>query len=261
MNTLAVAEPLPNPRRSSPRPQSRSIAGMAAADARRDVRGDHDEPLGLLLVPPPQRLEHRQVALRHLRQRSSRSAALVDILVRRVIPWPSLFGTDDARLREEDITNRRRAWTWRFFLKLVLIIGGIIILRLYAIQVATARPGSRPSAGFGDVDGALHEAPHARSTARRRSSIVVPDLLPLLRQLPHLHGPAAADGHLADPRLRARRRRVGRQARPRPRPGRGEGGDPARRHAVAVGRGVRAAPAASASAACSSSARREPARR
>jgi ATP-dependent Zn protease len=69
---------------------------------------------------------------------------LVDILVRRVIPWPSLFGTDDARLREEDITNRRRAWTWRFFLKLVIIIGGAITL-VYTIQVITAKPGSNLS--------------------------------------------------------------------------------------------------------------------
>jgi ATP-dependent Zn protease len=69
---------------------------------------------------------------------------LVDILVRRVIPWPSLFGTDDARLREEDITNRRRAWTWRFFLRLVLIIGGAITL-VYTIQVLTAHPGSNLS--------------------------------------------------------------------------------------------------------------------
>jgi len=42
---------------------------------------------------------------------------VVDILIRRVIPWPSLFGTDDARLREEDVVNRRRAWTWRFYLR------------------------------------------------------------------------------------------------------------------------------------------------
>src|SRR5437763_6212093 len=28
---------------------------------------------------------------------------LVDLLVRRLIPWPSLFGTEDARLREEDV--------------------------------------------------------------------------------------------------------------------------------------------------------------
>ena len=48
---------------------------------------------------------------------------IVDIIVRRVIPWPSLFGTEDARLREEDIANRRRAWTWRFLLKLAMILG------------------------------------------------------------------------------------------------------------------------------------------
>ena len=42
---------------------------------------------------------------------------VVDILVRKVIPWPSLFGTDDPRLREEDIVNRRRWWTWSSVLK------------------------------------------------------------------------------------------------------------------------------------------------
>jgi cell division protease FtsH len=45
---------------------------------------------------------------------------LVDLIIRRLIPWPSLFGTEDARLREEDIVNRRRAWTWRFFFRLIL---------------------------------------------------------------------------------------------------------------------------------------------
>ena len=66
---------------------------------------------------------------------------LTDVLVRRVIPWPSLFGTDDARLREEDITNRRRAWTWRFFLKLSLLVGGAITV-VYVIQVFTSPAGS-----------------------------------------------------------------------------------------------------------------------
>jgi ATP-dependent Zn protease len=36
----------------------------------------------------------------------------LDILLRRMIPWPSLFGTDSAELREEDVVNRRRAWYW-----------------------------------------------------------------------------------------------------------------------------------------------------
>jgi ATP-dependent Zn protease len=66
---------------------------------------------------------------------------LTDVLVRRVIPWPSLFGTDDARLREEDITNRRRAWTWRFFLKICIIVG-LAITAVYLIQVFTSPAGS-----------------------------------------------------------------------------------------------------------------------
>jgi ATP-dependent Zn protease len=37
---------------------------------------------------------------------------LVDVVFRRFIPWPSLFGTDDARLKAEDVANRRRAWFW-----------------------------------------------------------------------------------------------------------------------------------------------------
>src|SRR5262245_21241371 len=36
----------------------------------------------------------------------------IDIVLRRFIPWPSLFGTDEPRAREEDIVNRRRAWYW-----------------------------------------------------------------------------------------------------------------------------------------------------
>src|SRR6476469_7744671 len=56
-----------------------------------------------------------------------------EILIRRVIPWPSLFGTDDARLREEDIVNRRRAWTWRFYLRVAkwffLIISFLFVIK------------------------------------------------------------------------------------------------------------------------------------
>jgi ATP-dependent Zn protease len=64
---------------------------------------------------------------------------LVDILVRRVIPWPSLFGTEDARLREEDITNRRRAWTWRFWLKLAILVGGLITV-VFVIKLLFVAP-------------------------------------------------------------------------------------------------------------------------
>src|SRR5262245_42063636 len=59
---------------------------------------------------------------------------LVDLLFRRFIPWPSLFGTDDARLREDDVLARRRAWFWgsllRFTLVIVLAITIVFVLQL-----------------------------------------------------------------------------------------------------------------------------------
>jgi cell division protease FtsH len=65
---------------------------------------------------------------------------LVDLVVRKVIPWPSLFGTEDARLREEDIVNRRRSWTWRFYFRFALFVGGFLTL-IFLIRVAQASPG------------------------------------------------------------------------------------------------------------------------
>jgi ATP-dependent Zn protease len=59
---------------------------------------------------------------------------LCDILVRKVIPWPSLFGTDDRKLREDDVMNRRRAWTWRWFFRLTIFICAIITI-IYMIQI------------------------------------------------------------------------------------------------------------------------------
>jgi ATP-dependent Zn protease len=44
-----------------------------------------------------------------------------DLLFRRLIPWPSLFGADSARLREEDVMSRRRAWYWRKKARLAFI--------------------------------------------------------------------------------------------------------------------------------------------
>jgi ATP-dependent Zn protease len=58
---------------------------------------------------------------------------LVDIVVRKVIPWPSLFGTDDARLREEDVVNRRRAWTWNSVLRWTRLIVAIVSI-IFAFQ-------------------------------------------------------------------------------------------------------------------------------
>jgi ATP-dependent Zn proteases len=64
---------------------------------------------------------------------------IIDLVIRRMIPWPSLFGTEDTRLREEDIVNRRRSWTWRFYFRVAIILGGFITLAyLYRLHSAPA---------------------------------------------------------------------------------------------------------------------------
>jgi ATP-dependent Zn protease len=45
---------------------------------------------------------------------------MLDLLLKKVIPWPSLFGTDDKRLREDDVVAHRRAWTWHRLLQLFI---------------------------------------------------------------------------------------------------------------------------------------------
>ncbi len=61
---------------------------------------------------------------------------LVDVTLRRFIPWPSLFGVDDTRLREEDVVGRRRAWFWaRFYRWALRILGLITVVYLWRVVV------------------------------------------------------------------------------------------------------------------------------
>jgi cell division protease FtsH len=54
---------------------------------------------------------------------------LMDIVLRKLIPWPSLFGTDEPRAREEDVVNRRRAWYWaKWFRRAVWVLGIITLI-------------------------------------------------------------------------------------------------------------------------------------
>jgi ATP-dependent Zn protease len=59
---------------------------------------------------------------------------MMDLLFRKMIPWPSLFATDEDRLREEDVTNRRRAWFWHFWFRLGLWIV-IAVTAVYAVRL------------------------------------------------------------------------------------------------------------------------------
>jgi len=53
---------------------------------------------------------------------------LVEVAVRKLIPWPSLYGADE-RLKNEDIVARRRYWYWRGKVRrLPLYVLGLIML-------------------------------------------------------------------------------------------------------------------------------------
>ncbi|MFN2471296.1 MAG: AAA family ATPase [Gaiellaceae bacterium] len=58
----------------------------------------------------------------------------MDLVFRKMIPWPSLFGTDEDRLKEDDVTNRRRAWFWFFWFRVVRF-GVIIVTTVWVIRL------------------------------------------------------------------------------------------------------------------------------
>ena len=79
---------------------------------------------------------------------------LVDITLRKFVPWPSLFGTEDTRLKEEDVVSRRRAWFWtRRYRLAVWVLGLITVVYLYR---AVAKGQSTSWSGTaGDILGAI----------------------------------------------------------------------------------------------------------
>ena len=54
---------------------------------------------------------------------------IADLLFRKLIPRPSLFGLDSPQLLEEDVVARRRAWFWRFWFRL----GSIFFVSVTAV--------------------------------------------------------------------------------------------------------------------------------
>ena len=59
---------------------------------------------------------------------------LIDLLTRRFIPWPSLFGASDAELRADDLLNRRRSWFWARRARLVVFVVTLITI-VYIVKV------------------------------------------------------------------------------------------------------------------------------
>src|SRR3954449_6231737 len=69
---------------------------------------------------------------------------LIDVVVRRLLPWPSMYGADD-ELAEEDVVARRRVWFWRKFFKrtvtlLVILFGALLALNLVLRLFGTKLP-------------------------------------------------------------------------------------------------------------------------
>jgi cell division protease FtsH len=52
----------------------------------------------------------------------------IDLATRRLLPWPSLYGTDDDALKEEDVIARRRVSFWRAVLKLFVVLFVILTI-------------------------------------------------------------------------------------------------------------------------------------
>jgi ATP-dependent Zn protease len=70
---------------------------------------------------------------------------LIEVVVRRWIPWPSLFGAEEG-IKEDDIVARRRYWYWRTKLRRLPFLVLFIFLLLGLCQVLFAFAGI--SAGF-----------------------------------------------------------------------------------------------------------------
>jgi ATP-dependent Zn protease len=70
----------------------------------------------------------------------------IDLVLRRFIPWPSLFGTDDTRLQDEDVVNRRRAWFWRFWYRLAWLLA-IFVTLIWIVHLLRGQGGTWWSGG------------------------------------------------------------------------------------------------------------------
>jgi ATP-dependent Zn protease len=79
---------------------------------------------------------------------------LVDVVLRRAIPWPSLFGEDEERAKELDVVDRRRAWYWAKKYRRATWLASLILL-LWAFETLVLGRSVTP---WGMVSGHLSAA-------------------------------------------------------------------------------------------------------
>src|ERR671937_1137599 len=86
----------------------------------------------------------------------------LDLLFHRFIQWPSLFGIDNPRLREEDVVARRRVWFWHFWAK-VVYLSALLIVAVYVVRLL--RYGADDTTFVGTAGDAWHWFTHNLSRA------------------------------------------------------------------------------------------------
>ncbi len=79
---------------------------------------------------------------------------LIEVAVRKLIPWPSLYGAEEG-LKEDDLVARRRYWYWRSKVRRVPILIIFILLLLAFCQILFAFAGV--SASFFNPFGGLRQ--------------------------------------------------------------------------------------------------------
>ncbi len=83
---------------------------------------------------------------------------LVDVITRKLIPWPNLYNADP-QLLEEDVVARRRAWYWRKKFRRLTVLGifFFIVVGIMAVAGGTSIGGAISNLGsfFGQLAPAL----------------------------------------------------------------------------------------------------------
>jgi cell division protease FtsH len=80
---------------------------------------------------------------------------LIDLLFKRAIPWPTLFGVEQQQIREEDVLNRRRVWFWRFWARIALFFIFVITV-IWIFQLITGHSGVTWWGTAGSIGSGLH---------------------------------------------------------------------------------------------------------
>ncbi len=87
---------------------------------------------------------------------------VLDLIFHRFIRWPSLFGIDNAEMREEDVVARRRVWFWHFWAKVFLVVL-LIVVAIYVVRLILH--GADDTSFFGTIGDLWHSITSPLSNA------------------------------------------------------------------------------------------------